>query len=187
MSIRFCEFCSTVHPDETTHCPDCGTRLVQTASEEDFNNPNNPWPFVPISYLHLEIQGKPRQVRFSGTHSVFHLWTEMHHAYRDMTLYFRENRDEMELVRYPKGHCPAGYQRLDPVRIMSSSHAKYSLYTYHSLDPVLTGAGDALEKTYQGSFEIVDCPKRYWRDILGWLVATVPHDALEENWHYTIS
>ena len=38
MSIRFCEFCSTVHPDEATHCPDCGTRLVQTASEEDFNN-----------------------------------------------------------------------------------------------------------------------------------------------------
>ena len=186
MRIRFCEFCSTIHPDETTHCPDCGTRLAQTVREEDFNNPNNPWPFIPVSCIQLEIQGKPREIQFNGTHSVYHLWSELHNAYRSATLYFRENRDEIELARYPEGHCPDGFQRLDPVSIMASRHAKYSFYTYELGDPELSETQDALEMTYQGSFEIVNCPQRYWKDILGWMVATAPHNALEQNWHYWV-
>ena len=99
MSIRFCEFCSTVHPEVTTHCPDCGALLVQTVSEEAFNDPNTPWPFTPIDGLCLEIQGKPRYVSFSGTHSIFHLWTELHNAYEEGCLYCRTKRDdEMELA-----------------------------------------------------------------------------------------
>ena len=187
MSIRFCEFCSTVHPDETTHCPSCGTRLVQTVSEEDFNDPAMPWPFVPINHVSLAIQGKPRLVQFNGTHSVYDLWKELHQAYAHNSLYYRENRDEMELARYPQGHCPPQFQRLTPVNIMASSHRRYSFYIYQPGDPEMPGVEDGLEKTYQGSFEIVDCPQRYWKDILGYFVASAPYNALEENWTYAFT
>ena len=187
MHIRFCEFCSTVHPDETTHCPDCGAQLVQTVSEEAFNDPSTPWPFVPIDRLSLELQGKPRPVSFSGTHSVFHLWTELHNAYKEKALYCRKGWNEMELARYPEGKCPPDFKLLDPVQIMASQDTKYSLYTYQPGDPDLPGLEDGLEKTYQGSFEIVDCPQRYWPDILGWLAATEPHVAPNPHWTYPVT
>ena len=184
MSIRFCEFCSTVHHDETTHCPECGTRLVQTVSEEYFNDPANPWPFVPIDHLHLEIQGKARHVRFSGTHSVFHLWAALHKAYTENRLYCRYKSDELELMCYPAGFKPKSLPLLDPVLIMASKHRAFSLYSYQACDPDLLDMGNVLEMTYHGSFEIVDCPPRFWKDILGWLVATPPHPALDNQWTY---
>lgn len=187
MSIRFCEFCSTVHPEVTTHCPDCGALLVQTVSEEAFNDPNTPWPFTPIDGLCLEIQGKPRYVSFSGTHSIFHLWTELHNAYEEGCLYCRTKRNEIELARYPEGKCPPDFQLLDPVKIMEIQESKYSLYTHHPGDLDLPGLEDGLEKTYQGSFEIIDCPQRYWKDILGWLAATKPYPAPNPNWTYPIT
>ena len=187
MRIRFCEFCSTVHPDEATHCPDCGTQLVQTVDEDAFNDSNNPWPFVPIANLYLTIQGKSRRVQFSGTHSVFHLWSELHTAYEEMALYCREKRDEVELIYVPHGKHPTDFQLVDPVKIMESKTSKYSLYTYQPADPDVPGTEDVLEQTYQGSFEILDCPQRYWKDILGWLAATEPRPALEDNWTYFVT
>ena len=187
MSIRFCEFCSTVHPDETTHCPDCGTRLVQTASEESFNDPDNPWPFEPVSSLYLQIQGKPRHLCFSGTHSVFHLWSVLHSEYSRRNLYCRVKADEMELVSYPEDQYPGGYELLGPAQILGNKHCKFSLYTYQESDPEVDFESDGLEMIYHGSLEIMDCPQRYWKDILGWLVATAPYTALENNWTYVLS
>ena len=81
MSIRFCEFCSTVHHAETTCCPHCGARLIQSAPEDYFNDPANAWPFMPVNEFCLRIQGQPRKIIFNGTHSVYHLWTALHDAY----------------------------------------------------------------------------------------------------------
>ena len=187
MSIRFCEFCSTVHPDETTNCPDCGTRLVQTASEEYFNDPSNPWPFVPVAHLQLMIQGKPRHVRFSGTHSVYHLWKVLHSYYEHGMLYFREKGEELELYCYPECPRPEGYQLLDPVAIMASHHCRFSIFAPQQMDPDMEAVTELPEMTYQGSFELVDCPQRYWRDILGWMVATKPYPELDRNWVYVVS
>ena len=187
MNVHFCEFCSTVHPDETTHCPFCGTGLVQQVSEEYFNDPGNPWPFVPISYLHLLIQGKPRALRFSGTHSVFHLWTELHQAYAENRLYCRDKGEEMELCSYPAGQEPEGMELLDPVRIMANTQQKFSLYSYAEADPDVDEESGDLEMTYEGSFEMVDCPQRYWKDLLGWLVATTPYPELDNQWTYFVT
>ena len=184
MSIRFCEFCSTVHPDETTHCPICGARLVQTTSEEDFNNPSKPWPFVPITSMCLVIQGKPRQIIFSGTHSVYHLWAEMHRAYEAGTLYFREKGEELELISFPENIHPEDCRLLEPVSIMASNHSRFSLHTYVVCDPELEVYNHKLEKSYQGSFEIQDCPDRFRKDILGWLAATEPRPELDNQWTY---
>ena len=181
MSIRFCEFCSTVHPHETTHCPDCGTPLVQAVSEELFNDPNNPWPFTPISGIQLVIQGKPRCVNFSGTHSVYHLWSQLHKAYENGTLCFSDRGTEMELACHSVEQ-PVRGAALDPVAIMGCHHSRFSLYNHRDNDPDMAG-GD-LKWSYQGSFEIVDCPPRFWKDILGWLVATPPHPALDNQWTY---
>ena len=41
-----------------------------------------------------------------------------------------------------------------------------------------------LEKSYQGSFEIQDCPDRFRKDILGWLAATEPRPELDNQWTY---
>ena len=185
--IRFCEFCSTVHPDEITHCPDCGTRLDQTVSEEYFNDPSNPWPFVRVGHLQLLIQGKPRHVRFSGTHSVYHLWRDLHDAYENGTLYFREKGEEIEMYSEPEGPCPEGYQILDPVAILSSHHCRFSFHAYQDVDSELEVEEGELTPTYQGSFEILDCPQRYWRDILGWLVATKPYPEMDNHWVYFVS
>ena len=181
MNIHFCEFCSTVHPDEATHCPHCGTRLVQTTSEEDFNNPAKPWPFVPITSMQLVIQGKPRQILFSGTHSIYHLWAEMHGAYEAGMLYFRDKGEEWELISCPEGNHPADCRLLDPVAIMACNHSRFSLHTYVADDPDIAAA---LEKSYQGSFEILECPARFRRDILGWLAATQPRSELDNQWTY---
>ena len=184
MNIHFCEFCSTVHPDEATHCPDCGTRLVQTTSEEQFNDPNNPWPFTPISNIQLVIQGKPRQINFSGTHSVYHLWSEMHGAYEAGVLYFRDKGEEMELISCPEGTHPEDCRLLEPVTIMAMNHSCFSLHTYVADDPEMEKVANPLEKSYQGSFEIQDCPDRFRKDILGWLVATEPRPELDNQWTY---
>ena len=189
MDIRFCEFCSTVHPDDATHCPNCGTRLVQSVSEEYFNDPENPWPFVPISQIHVALQGTPRLICFSGTHSVFHLLTELHEAYSRSALYCRVKGEELELVHDPKG-CPSEeYRLLDPVVIMGCQHNRFSVYSTQEEDPDVsaTVAEDALERTYHGSFTFEDCPVKFRRDLLGWMVAAEPRPALEAQWSYVIS
>ena len=81
------------------------------------------------------------------------------------------------------------------MQILGSKYCKFSLYTYQESDPEVDVVSDglemtyhgSLEMTYHGSLEIMDCPQRYWKDILGWLVATKPHTALENNWIYIVS
>ena len=184
--IRFCEFCSTVHPAEATHCSDCGTRLIQAVSEAQFNDPANPWPFEPVSRLCLRIQGQPRYLNFSGTHSVYHFWSDLYDGFRSRTLCCRVRKGELELALFPGGNCPETYPRLTPDRLLNCWYRKFSFYTYQEPDPALNMAPGSLEMTYQGSFEIEGCPVRSWGNVLGWLVGTAPRPAPDNGWTYDI-
>lgn len=186
MNIRFCEFCSSVHRDESTHCPACGSRLIQEVTEEQFNDPTNPWPFTPVDTLCLRIQGQPRLICFSGTHSLYHLWSRLHEKYDATCLCFRARKNEMELVGFPDGTCPADYRHLEPGDLINCAHWKFSFYTYEEADPEVTPDDEEMEMLYQGSFEIADCPKKEWGNVLGWLVATAPCPRPDDAWTYDI-
>lgn len=185
MSIRFCEFCSTVHPDGATHCPDCGARLIQAVPEEQFNDPGNPWPFVPVSRLCLRIQGQPRTLRFSGTHSVYHLWSLLHSHFDDLSLYCRVKKGELELATFPRGRQTGNFRLLDPGMLLGCTHRRFSVYSYQAADPEVSPGG-TLEMTYQGSFEIEDCPPHALGNVLGWLVGTAPRPEPDNGWTYDI-
>lgn len=186
MSIRFCAFCSTVHPDESTHCPDCGTRLIQEVAEEQFNDPGNPWPFVPVSQLCLRIMGQPYTIDFSGTHSVFHLWSLLHREYEQGRLYCRPRKEELELVSFPPDQCPDDFKILDPGRLLNCKHRKFSFSAYQEEDPEVALEPGEMDMLYHGNFEINDCPPKYWGNVLGWLAATEPYPEAENNWTYDI-
>lgn len=186
MNVRFCEFCSTVHPDEATHCPECGTRLIQSATEEYFNDPANPWPFVPVDRFCLRIQGQPRTIRFSGTHSVYHLWSTLHTAFDRMRLCCRFRQDEMELVDFEPEQRPADFRVLEPGLLLNCRHRRFSVYTYGEADPEMAEVPGEMEMIYQGSFEIEDCPPGAWGNVLGWLVGTAPRPETDTNWTYDI-
>lgn len=186
MSIRFCEFCSTVHSDDTTHCPDCGTRLIQSATEEYFNDSDNPWPFQPVSQFCLRIQGQPRTILFSGTHSVFHLWTALHSAYEQMCLCYRAKQGELELMSFPPERRPAEFRILDPAMLLNCKYHRFSLHTYGDIAPEMTEEPGENTMIYQGTFEIENCPPKAWGNVLGWLVATAPRPAPDTNWTYDI-
>lgn len=183
MSIRFCEFCSTVHSDDTIYCPDCGTRLIQSATEKYFNDSDNPWPFQPVNRFCLRIQGQPRNICFSGTHSVFHLWSALYSAYEQMRLYYRVKQDELELVGFPPERDLAELKRLDPAMLLNCKYRRFSFHTYGQLAPEMA---DEPAMIYQGSFEIEDCPPKAWGNVLGWLVATAPRPEPDNNWTYDI-
>lgn len=186
MNIRFCEFCSTVHPDASTHCPECGARLIQEVAEAQFNDPANPWPFVPVDRLCLRIQGRERNICFSGTHSVYHLWSRLHSEYEAMNLYCRTRKDEMELMAFPDEETHDDYRLLEPGILLNCKVRKFSFYTFEKADPEVAPESGELEKTYHGSFEISDCPRKEWGNVLGWLVATAPCPRAEEQWTYDI-
>lgn len=186
MNIRFCEFCSNVLRDEPTHCDLCGARLIQEVSEEQFNDPGNPWPFVPVSALCLRIQGQPRTIRFSGTHSVYHLWTALHECYENMTLCYRFRKDELELASFPAGSQDPDFKPLDPGALLNCKYRKFSFYTYQEADPEVDEIPGEMEMTYHGSFEIEDCPPKSWGNVLGWLVATTPRPEPDNHWTYDI-
>lgn len=183
MNIRFCEFCSNVLRDESTHCPVCGTRLIQAVSEEQFNDSANPWPFEPVSTLCLRIQGQPRLIRFSGTHSVYHLWSLLHSEYDKMRLYYRFRKEEMELFA---GKCLENCKPLDPGILINCKHRKFSFHAYQKVDPDIALEPDEMEMTYQGSFEIEECPPKSWGNVLGWLLATAPRPEPDNQWTYEI-
>lgn len=186
MNIRFCEFCSNVLRDESTHCPVCGARLTQEVTEEQFNDPANPWPFMPVSELCLRIQGLPRIIRFSGTHSVYHLWSLLHQEYDAMHLCCRVRKEEMELTGFHDDRCPEGFRVLEPGMLINCKHRKFSFSTYQAVDPELALEPGEMELEYQGSFEIEDCPPKLWGNVLGWLVATAPRPVPENSWTYDI-
>ena len=186
MNIRFCEFCSSVHRDGETHCPACGARLIQEVTVEQFNDPANPWPFVPMDTLCLRIQGQPRHIVFSGTHSVYHLWSRLHEAYDAMCLCFRTRKEEMELVGFPAGQRPEGYSILEPSVLLNCAHRKFSFSSYEEAHPEVALEPDEKALIYQGSFEINDCPRKQWGNVLGWLAATVPCPRPDDEWTYRV-
>lgn len=186
MSIRFCEFCSTVHRKDASFCPDCGARLMQSVPETQFNDPGNPWPFVPVNRLCLRIQGQPRTIRFSGTHSVYHLWSLLHSHFDSRSLYCRDRKGELELAVFPQGTQVTAFRLLDPGMLLNCAHRRFSCYAYYAADPQSASAAGELEMTYHGSFEIADCPDKALGNVLGWLVGTAPRPAADSDWTYDI-
>lgn len=184
MNIRFCGFCSSISQDGADRCPVCGAQLMQEVAEELFNDPANPWPFQPLEQLCLRIQGQPRMIRFSGTHSVYHLWSQMHSAFESMTLYCHPRQDELELMSFPAGHRPDGWDLLEPGRLLNCAHRKFSFHTYQESDPAVALKPGEMVMEYQGSFELDDCPRKAWGNVLGWLVGTAPRPA--PDWTYEI-
>ena len=186
MSIRFCEFCSAVHTDEMTHCPVCGALLIQSVEEDYFNDSGNPWPFLPVNEFCLRIQGQPRKILFSGTHSVYHLWTALHNAYEQMHLCWRVKADEVELVAYPPELRPKDFQVLDPGMLLNCRYRLFTFETYEEVDPAIASEPGQMQLSFQGNIDIEDCPPKQWGNVLGWLVATAPRPAARKNWTYDI-
>ena len=186
MSIRFCEFCSSVHHADTEKCPHCGARLIQSVAEVAFNDSNNPWPFLPVNEFRLRIQGQPRKIIFSGTHSVYHLWTALHNAYRRMELCWRVKQGELELVAYPPAHRPKDFTLLDPGTLLNCQYRQFTFHTYEPVDPAIAAEPGQMQLSFQGNFDIEDCPPSQWGIVLGWLVATAPRPAAAHNWTYDI-
>ena len=184
--IRFCEFCGNVVREEMARCAICGCGLTQEVTEEQFNAPGSPWPFTPRETITLSIQGNPRTIRFSGTHSLYHLWLGLHRTYAAMALQYRDRNGEMELAQFPAGRAPAEFRPLEPGVILNCRHRNFSICTYHDPDPELGLEPGSLEIHYQGSFELTDCPDRDIPYVLGWLLATVPCPNHRGNWIYRI-
>ena len=186
MMIQFCEFCGNVMREETDYCNICGCHLAQSVEDEKFNNPECPWPFTPVMDITLRIQGQPRRVHFDGTHSIFHLWRGMSHYYNEQALWFRVRKDEIELASFPEGKREEGFRILEPGDILNCYMSRFSCYGYDLPDPELGLEPDALVKTYQGTFDILDCPVKELPFVLGWLLATGPKPRFLEGWVYDI-
>ena len=186
MMIQFCEFCSTVVKEETDRCPSCGCRMAQSVDEETFNNPENPWPFARVMDITLRIMGQPRHIHFDGTHSLYHLWRGMSGYYRDQALWYRIRHDEVELVSFPKGRQLEDFRILEPGDILNCTNTRFSCYGYDLPDPELGLEPGDMVKTYQGTFDILDCPDKDIPFVLGWLLSNGPEDRCLEGWVYDI-
>ena len=184
--IQFCEFCSTVIREDTNYCNVCGCHLAQSVDEETFNNPEHPWPFTPVKDITLRIQGQPRHIHFDGTHSLFHLWRGMSRYYNEQALWFRVHYDEVELVSFPAGQQLDGYRILEPGDILNCTNTRFSCYGHTVPDAELGLDSDALIKTYQGTFDILDCPAKEIPLVLGWLLSNGPEDRFLDGWVYDI-
>ena len=186
MLIQFCEFCGNVMREETDYCNICGCHLAQSEDADTFNNPDSPWPFKPVMDITLRIQGCPHKVHFDGTHSLFHLWRGMHRYYTAGALWFRIHHDEMELASFPEGRAPSDFRILEPGDILNCTVTHFSCYGNDVPDPELGLDPNSRVKTYQGSFDITDCPPRDLPLVLGWLLANGPEPHFLEGWVYDI-
>lgn len=186
MNIRFCEFCSNVVQEALERCPVCGGLLSQEVSEEEFNDPANPWPFVYVDTLVLRIQGQPRVLRFDGTHSLYHFWSRLHREFDALRLCFRVRKEELELAGYDPENRPADFVPLDPGMLLNCRYRKFSFYADETVYPEIALEPGEMEHTYQGTLEIDDCPPELWGNVLGWLAGTAPHLAPGGDWTYDI-
>lgn len=184
--VQFCEFCSTVIQEETDYCPVCGCHLAQAEDADRFNDPDRPWPFTPVKDITLRIQGCPRHIHFEGTHSLYHLWLEMHQYYDGQALWFRVRNDEVELASFPQGRQMEDFRLLEPGDILNCANTRFSFYTHHESDPELELDAGTLVKNYHGTFDILDCPAKDIPPVLGWLLATGPKPRFLEGWVYDI-
>ena len=187
MKSRFCEFCSKVDQEGLEYCDICGCRLGQDVEEEVFSAPGSKWPFCPLEEITLRIQGQDRRIHFDGTHSVYHLWLELYRAYADLNLWFRERgREETELASFPDGQVQDGFSLVEPGYLLNCTCRRFSCYTYAEPDPELELPEDTLETTYQGTFDLLNCPDRDVPHVLGWLLATAPRSAHDREWLFKI-
>ena len=186
MMIQFCEFCGTVIREQTDYCTVCGCHLAQSVEDEKFNNPECPWPFTPVKDITLRIQGQPHHIHFEGTHSLFHLWRGMFRYYSKQALWFRIHHDEMELVSFPEGKQEEGFRILEPGDILNCTNTRFSCYGHTVPDPELGLDPDALIKTYQGTFELQECPEKNIPFVLGWLLSNGPQPRFLQGWIYDI-
>ena len=186
MMIRFCEFCGKIM-QEAEYCSVCGCKLSQDVEEEQFNNPENPWPFTPVKDLTLRIQGQPRKIHVEGTHSLYHMWQEIHKAYMDNNVLFRmRGKDDIELAAFPAGRAREDFRLLEPGDILNCGHRHFSFYTLGDPDPELGQSTDLLEVNYHGTFDLLYCPDRDIPYLLGWFMGTAPQPRHEEGWVYDI-
>ena len=186
MMIRFCEFCGNVVREERDCCEVCNCPLTQDVEEEQFNNSATPWPFKPADTLTLRIGGEARSIRVEGTHSLFHLWRGMSHYYREQSLWFRIHHDEVELASFPQGQHEEEFRILEPGDILNCTNTRFSCYGYDLPDPELGLEPGDMIKTYQGTFDILDCPAKDIPFVLGWLLVNGPEDRCLEGWVYDI-
>ena len=186
MKIQFCEFCGNVMREEAEYCSVCGCYLAQNVEDVLFNNPNMPWPFIPVNEITLRIQGNPHCIRFDGTHSLFHMWRGMSRYYNERALWFRVRQDEVELASFPAGQELDGFRILEPGDILNCRQTRFSCYGYTVPDPELGLEDDQLIKTYQGTFDLVECPVKDVPFVLGWLLATGPKPRFLEGWVFDI-
>ena len=186
MLVYFCEFCGNVMQEEMEYCNICGCRVAQSEDAEKFNNPDCPWPFTPVMDITLRIQGRPHKLHFDGTHSLFHLWRGMYRYYSEGALWFRIHHDEMELASFPEGRAPKDFRILEPGDILNCTMTHFSCYGNDVPDPELGLDPNTLVKTYQGSIDLVDCPRKDIPLVLGWLLASGPAPRFLEGWVYDI-
>ena len=110
----------------------------------------------------------------------------MSHYYNERALWFRVRKDEIELASFPKGKREEGFRILEPGDILNCYMSRFSCYGYDLPDPELGLEPDALVKTYQGTFDSLDCPVKELPFVLGWLLATGPEPRFLEGWVYDI-
>ena len=186
MMIQFCEFCGKVMREDTEYCNVCGCHVAQSVEDEKFNDTERDWPFTPLKDITLRIQGCPRKVHFEGTHSLYHLWRGMYRYYSKQALWFRVRNDEMELASFPEGRQDEDFRILEPGDILNCTITRFSCYGHTMPDPELGLEEDALIKTYQGTFDILDCPAKDIPFVLGWLLSNGPEPRFQEGWVYDI-
>ena len=184
--IRFCEFCGNVVREELERCDVCSCPLSQDVEEEQFNNSENPWPFTPVNALTLRIQSGERRIRVEGTHSLYHMWSELNRAYWNRNLWFKIHNDEILLSSYPAGKEQEGFRLVEPDVILNCTHRCFSFYTFSEPVPELMSVSGPLEMTYQGTFHMEDCPEKDLPYVVGWMVATTPLPKPETGWVYDL-
>lgn len=186
MKIQFCEFCGNVMREQADYCNVCGCYLAQDVEDVLFNNPDMPWPFSPVNQITLRIHGRPHYVHFEGTHSLFHLWRGMSRYYNEQSLWFRVHNDEMELASFPAGQAKEDFRILEPGDILNCKQTRFSCHGYANPDPELQLEDDNLVHTYQGTFQLLECPEKDIPFVLGWLLATGPKPRFLEGWVFDI-
>ena len=92
----------------------------------------------------------------------------------------------MELVSFPEGRQLEDFRILEPGDILNCTTTRFSCYGHDLPDRELGLDADAMIKTYQGTFDILDCPPKDIPFVLGWLLSNGPEDRCLEGWVYDI-
>lgn len=188
MNIRYCGFCDRMTREEVSHCPHCGSRLIQELTEKDFNT-SAEWPFTPMRSISLRVRGRLLRIRFHGTSSIFGLWNKIHNLYENQRLYCRIRENEMDLCSFVTDEPPADCKLFEPGVILNCRHRKYNLMTEVISDSFDDQTGERIysrHTSYQGSFELIGCGDEEISSILGWFVSRKAAPNPDGGWIYDI-